>query len=125
MTQQLNDLTTQTELTRAAATTYFEAWRDRDFDRLRAVLAPDVEFVGVMGVAQGADDCIAGLQGMAESIMTDLTLHASVVEGADAMTWFDLHTATTEPLPTVNWSHVEDGLITRIRVTFDPRPLFA
>ena len=114
-----------TEQTREAATTYFEAWRERDWDRLRSVLAPDVEFVGVMGTANGADECIAGLQGMAESIMTDLTLHARVVEGPDAMTWFDLHTASTPPLPTVNWSHVDDGLITRIRVTFDPRPLFA
>lgn len=115
----------QTEITRTAATTYFEAWRARDFDRLRTVLDADVQFVGVLGLANGADECIAGLRGMAESIMTDLTLDARVVEGPDAMTWFDLHTATTEPIPTVNWSHVENGLITRIRVTFDPRPLFA
>lgn len=111
--------------TRAAATTYFEAWRARDFDRLRTVLAPDVEFVGVMGTAHGIEECLDGLRGMAESIMTDLTLHARVVEGSEVVTWFDLHTATTDPLPTANWSHVEDGLITRIRVTFDPRPLFA
>lgn len=112
-----------TDATRAAATTYFEAWRARDFDRLRTVLDPDVRFVGVLGVADGADGCIAGLRGMAESIMQDLVLHARVVEGADAMTWFDLITATTPPIPTVNWSHVENGLITQIRVTFDPRPL--
>lgn len=115
--------THQTEITRTAATTYFDAWRSRDFDRLRTVLAPDVVFVGVMGTANGADDCLAGLRGMAESIMTDLVLHARVAEGPDAMTWFDLITATTPPIPTVNWSHVQDGLITRIRVTFDPRPL--
>ena len=77
-----------------------------------------------LGTATGADECIAGLRGMAESIMTDLVLQARVVEGADAMTWFDLITARTPPIPTVNWSHVEDGLITQIRVTFDPRPLF-
>ena len=75
------------------------------------------------GAADGADDCSAGLRGVAESIMTDLVLQARVVEGSDAMTWFDLITATTPPIPTVNWSHVENGLITRIRVTFDPRPL--
>jgi ketosteroid isomerase-like protein len=113
----------QDEITRAAARTYFEAWKERDFDRLRSVLAPEVEFVGVLGSASGADECIAGLRGMAESIMTDLTLHARVVDGQDAITWFDLHTATTPPIPTANWSHVEDGSVTRIRVTFDPRPL--
>lgn len=117
--------TTETEATRAAATIYFDAWRARDFDRLRTVLHPDVEFAGVLGDAHGIDDALAGLRGMSESIMTDLTLHARVVEGSDAMTWFDLHTASTEPIPTVNWSHAEDGLITRIKVTFDPRPLLA
>jgi hypothetical protein len=40
------------------------------------------------------------------------------------LTWLELHTQTTEPLATVNWSHIEDGRITRIQVVFDPRPLF-
>lgn len=112
-----------TETTRTAVTTYFDAWRERDFDRLRTVLDPEVIFDGGLGTANGAEECLAGLRGMAESIMTDLTLHVRVVEGQDAVTWFDLHTATTPPIPTANWSHVENGLITRIRVTFDPRPL--
>jgi hypothetical protein len=111
------------EATRRAATIYFDSWRERDFDRLRTVLAPDVEFVGVLGAASGIDDCVAGLRGMADSIMTDLTLHARVIEGPNAITWFDLHTRTTAPIPTANWSHVQNGLITGIRVTFDPRPL--
>jgi hypothetical protein len=113
------------EETRLAATVYFDSWKARDFDRLRTVLAPDVDFVGALGTASGIDDCIAGLRGMAEAIMTDLTLHARVVEGPDVVTWFDLHTRTTTPIPTANWSHVQNGLITRIRVTFDPRPLLA
>lgn len=112
-----------TETTRIVAETYFDAWRTRDFDRLRSVLAPDVSFVGVMGVADGADACLAGLRGMAESIMDDLVLHARVADGDDVITWFDLVTKDGATLPTANWSHVEDGLITRIRVTFDPRPL--
>ena len=39
------------------------------------------------------------------------------------ITWFELHTADTEPLPAVNWRHVQNGKISSIRVTFDPRPL--
>lgn len=113
----------QTNVARTAAETYFESWRTRDFDTLRTVLAPEVEFAGVFGTANGIDDCVAGLKGMAESIITDLELHARVADGNDVITWFDLITPTTEPIPTANWSHVEDGLITRIRVTFDPRPL--
>ena len=118
--------TTNTDATTAgrnAAEVYFDAWRERDFDRLRTVLAPDVSFVGVMGTADGADECIAGLRGMAESIMADLVLHTRVADGADVITWFDLVTKDDKALPTANWSHVDDGLITQIRVTFDPRPL--
>ncbi|MGM7668996.1 nuclear transport factor 2 family protein [Microbacterium sp. A93] len=114
---------TGAEATSRAATIYFDAWRDRDFDLLRTVLADDVEFAGVLGSAHGADECIAGLRGMAEGVMDDLVLHARVVEGQDAMTWFDLVAKNGAVVPTVNWSHVENGLITRIRVTFDPRPL--
>jgi hypothetical protein len=45
------------------------------------------------------------------------------VDGSDVLTWFELRTATAGPLAIVNWSHVEAGRISRIRATFDPRPL--
>ena len=41
------------------------------------------------------------------------------------MTWCDLVTASTPPILTVNFSHEDDWLITRVRLTFDPRPLVA
>jgi limonene-1,2-epoxide hydrolase len=100
-----------------------DAWRARDFDRLRTVLAEDVTFRGPLGTADGADECVAGLRGMAEKVMTDVDVKLMAVDGGDVLTWFELHTAVADPIPTVNWSHVENGLITRIRVTFDPRPL--
>jgi len=31
------------------------------------------------------------------------------VDGPDVVTWFDLHTSVADPIPTANWSHVEDG----------------
>jgi limonene-1,2-epoxide hydrolase len=108
---------------RDVARTYFDAWRTRDFDRLRSVLADDVTFRGPFGTADGADECIAGLRGMAEKVMTDVKVVVMAVDGPDVLTWFELHSAGADPVPTVNWSHVEDGLITRIRVAFDPRPL--
>ena len=108
---------------RDAARTYMDAWRARDFDRLRTVLADDVTFRGPLGTADGADECIAGLRGMAEKVMKDVDVKLMAVDGGDVLTWFELHTAVAHPIPTVNWSSVENGLITRIRVTFDPRPL--
>jgi hypothetical protein len=47
----------QTNATRTAAETYFESWRARDFGALRTVLAPEVEFAGVFGTANGIDEC--------------------------------------------------------------------
>lgn len=98
--------TDPTTASRNAAEAYFDAWRERDFDRLRTVLAPDVSFVGVMGTADGADACIAGLRGMAESIMADLVLHARVADGADVITWFDLVTKDGTTLPTLSLIHI-------------------
>jgi len=53
----------------SAAATYFDAWQARDFPRLRSVLADDVDFAGPLGRVKGGDDCLRGLQGMAQ-VMT-------------------------------------------------------
>ncbi len=55
--------------------------------------------------------------------MTDIAIHHTFVDGPNVLTWFDLHTTVAPPCPTANWSHIEDGKITAIRVTFDARPL--
>jgi SnoaL-like domain len=102
--------------------TYFDAWKRRDFDTLRSILADDVTFDGPLGHASNADECVDGLKRMSK-IVTDIMIRKTFVDGPDVITWFELHTAGTTPLPTVNWRHVENGKITSIRVTFDPRPL--
>ena len=104
----------------AAAATYFDAWQARDFTRLRSVLADNVDFAGPLGRARGADDCLRGLQGMAQ-IMTGLEVRKVFRAGSDVLTWFDLSTSVADTVPVANWMHVEDGKITRIRVAFDAR----
>jgi ketosteroid isomerase-like protein len=52
---------------RGIAWTYFDAWRSRDFDRLRSILAHDVSFRGPLGTTDGVDATIAGLRAMAET----------------------------------------------------------
>lgn len=111
-----------TNKARAAAETYFSAWKARDFDRLRLVLADNATFRGPLGTANSGDECLAGLKGMAQ-MLTDINVLKVFVEGPDVLTWFDLHTSKAPPIPTANWMHVEDGKIARIRVTFDPREL--
>ena len=104
----------------AVAERYLAAWKANEWEALRDLLADDVSFRGPLASIDGADECLAGLQGMAK-IMTDIVVHRRWADGADAITWFDLHTSVAPPAPTANWSHVESGRITAIRVTFDAR----
>jgi ketosteroid isomerase-like protein len=109
---------------RNTAATYFDAWKARDFARLRAVLADDVDFDGPLARVQGGDDCLKGLQGMAQ-IMTGLDVRKVFLDGADVLTWFDLATSVAETVPVANWMHVEGGKITQIKVVFDARGIAA
>ena len=106
------------------AATYFSSWKNKDFDSLRSVLADDATFRGPLGSADDAESCIRGLRGMS-AVVTDIVIQHMFVDGPDVVTWFDLHTSVAPPCPTANWSHIEDGKISRIRVTFDPRALVA
>jgi hypothetical protein len=109
------------DTTAETARRYFDAWAAKDFDALREVLADDATFRGPLGEADGADECIRGLRGIAEGVgLPEVRLIAT--NGDDAITWFELQTEQG-PLPVANWSHVEDGRIKRVRATFDPRPL--
>jgi hypothetical protein len=106
------------------AAAYFDAWRSNDIEGVRPLLHPDVDFAGSLGATQGIEDTLAGLGGM--FAMTErVEVVRRWVDGPDVLTWFELRTATAGPLAIVNWSHVESGRITRIRVTFDPRSLLA
>jgi SnoaL-like domain len=110
--------------TETPVATYFDAWRSNDFDTLQSVLADDVDFAGPLGTAHGPEACRRGLEKLSE-IKTDIVVRRRFVDGPDVLTWFDLETTVAPPCAVANWSHVEDGKIARIRVTFDPRPLTA
>jgi ketosteroid isomerase-like protein len=107
--------------TRETARTYFAAWNAQDFDRLADVLADDVDFAGPMGTVHGAEQALGGLRGVRGTV-DEVAVIKIWTDGPDAITWFEFRREGQDPVPTVNWSHVEDGRITRIRVAFDPRP---
>jgi ketosteroid isomerase-like protein len=73
----------------AVAATYFDAWKARDFGRLRSVLADDVDFAGPLARVRGGDACLRGLQGMAH-ITTSLDVRKVFHDEPDVLTWFDL-----------------------------------
>jgi hypothetical protein len=104
------------------AVTYFRAWRDGDIGPVRPLLHPDVEFTGALGATRGAEDTLRGLSGMF-AMTKQVEVIKRWVDGPDVITWFELTTNSVGPLPVVNWSHIEDGRLTRIRAAFDPRPI--
>ncbi|MEI7058199.1 nuclear transport factor 2 family protein [Nocardioides sp. CCNWLW239] len=106
------------------AEAYFTAWQEHDFTRLRSLLADDVSFAGPLATIKGAEGCIAGLEGMSQ-VLDKIEVKELLSDGSSVITWFDLHTTVAEPAPTANWMRVEDGLITEIRVAFDPRAILA
>jgi hypothetical protein len=77
---------------------------------------------GPLGRADDADAYVRGIEALSQ-IQTDLVVHKTFVDGPDVLTWFDLHTTVAPPSPVANWSHVENGRISSVRVTFDARPL--
>jgi hypothetical protein len=105
---------------RQAATAYFDAWRRRDSDLLRSILADDVEFIGPLTQVNGADKYVESIQGL-WNMTTDLVIHKMLADEDDALTGFDLHTSVAPPTPVANWCHLEQGKAARVQVTFDPR----
>jgi limonene-1,2-epoxide hydrolase len=117
-------MTGSTDSPAGVAAAYFDAWKSNDIERVRRLLDDEVAFDGALGSTRGVDETIAGLGRM--FAMTDrVEVVHRWVDGPDVLTWFELRTEAAGPLAIVNWSHVEAGRITRIRVTFDPRPLLS
>lgn len=103
---------------------YFAAWKARDFRRLRSLLADDVTFVGPLGPVDGADAYVESMERVSQRL-DDVEVKKIFTDGPDAVTWFELRPTGAPPFPVANWSHVVDGKITEVRVTFDPRPLLS
>src|SRR5699024_7763844 len=101
---------------------YFEAWRAKDMDAYRALLADNATFAGPLAQAHDVDECVQGMRGLA-SITTDVVVRKMISDTTDVLTWFDLHTTHAPPIPVTNWTHIENSKIAAIQVTFDPRPL--
>ena len=115
-------MTESTDSPASVATAYFDAWKSNDIERVRALVHDEVVFDGALGSTRGIQDTIAGLGRMFAMTERVEVLHRWI-DGPDVITWFELRTEKAGPLAIVNWSHIEAGRITRIRVTFDPRPL--
>ena len=112
---------TMTDDARTVVDTYFSAWKNNDFATMCSVLDDKVDFAGPIDRFDDADayqQAIAGLSQM----KTDIVIRRTFVDGGDVLTWYELHTKIADPAPVAEWSHVEKGKITMVRVVFDARP---
>lgn len=100
------------------ARSYFTDWSSGDFDALRGLLADDVTFEGPMGTAAGVEACSQGLA-MLKEIMAGINIRKMWEDGPDVITWYEMTYTSGRKVETVNWMHIIDGKIDRIRVTFD------
>ncbi len=109
---------------REIAELYFASWAAGDPEPLREFLSPTVTFDGALGSTRGPDEFLAGLAGMfAATTANEVRLR--LADDADVVTWSELHIAGGPPMQVANWTHVVDGLIAAVRVTFDPRPMLS
>jgi hypothetical protein len=106
---------------RKAVDTYFAAWKINDFATMRSVLDDHLSFARPIDQFDNADDYRQSVQGLSQ-MKTDLVIQKTFVDGPDVLTWYDLHTRIASPAAVADWSHVEDGKITAVRVVFDARP---
>jgi hypothetical protein len=103
---------------------YFDAWRVRDSDALRAFLADDATFTGPLGRSANADEYRDAI-GRMFAITTDIVIQKMLADDQDVLTWFELHTSIAPPAAVANWSRIANGKIARVRATFDPRAIIA
>jgi ketosteroid isomerase-like protein len=106
---------------RAIVERYFDAWNRNDFAAMRSLLHDKLDFSGPIDKFDNADAYQESVQGLSQ-MKTDLVVRKTIVDGPDVVTWYDLHTKVAEPALVADWSHVEDGKITMVRVVFDARP---
>jgi ketosteroid isomerase-like protein len=104
------------------ARTYFDAWKEKDFDTMRSLVMDDVRFEGPLATLEGAEDYMDGIRGLSQ-IISELVVEKVFVEGQDVLTWYTMHTTVASPVPVANWLHVEDGKISSLKVAFDAREL--
>jgi len=104
------------------ATIYFDAWKVKDFDTMRSLVAQDVSFEGPLATLVGAEDYIKGIQGLSQ-VISEIVIRKTFIDGQDVLTWYEMHTTVASPVAVANWLHVEEGKITALRVAFDAREL--
>ena len=108
----------------AVVRAYNQAWAAGDLTTARGLLADDLQFRGPIDTFTTAEDMVTALASLAP-ITTGIHWHALFAAEGDpthVAAFYRLDTAVG-PLECAEWHLVSGGLIRRIELRFDPRPL--
>jgi len=101
---------------------YIEAVGRREFDRVEALLHPDVEFEMPGRHLTGAAAYVASLRKLAPIIARN-DVKAALADGDHVSVFYDFVTDTPAgAIPSVEWLTVESDRIRRIRLVFHSQP---
>lgn len=98
------------------------AWTSGDFEKVRTLVHDDVTFRGAMGTTQGADEYVAGLTRLAQTV-SGVDIGKVFADDDDVVVIYDLKTTAGDSLPCVAWYQFRESKILSKQVFFDPRPI--
>jgi hypothetical protein len=111
-----------TEETRRAVLDYYDCWKRGgaiDRERLRALLAADLDFESPVGGRSGAESFLEGVGRFATTLKELRMLSTHIAESEAAVLYDCTLTAPTPLLRLAEFFRVEHGKITSIRLVFD------
>ena len=115
-------MNTQKPKADAVALAYINALAAHDYDAIGRLLAPDMVLVGPAAPRRGAADVLTALRRLS-AIHVRSDVKKVFADGADACVIYDFVTDTPAgAVATVEWIHVDDGVIRSIHLYYDQVP---
>jgi ketosteroid isomerase-like protein len=108
-------------MTRNQALQYFEAWTNKQYDRVRAMMADDLAWESPLNAFSTADDVMPGFKRFVDSVKK-ATLVKLAADGENAALLYDCEF----PFGTIRmttWLTFKGGKIAAVALTFDPTEL--
>jgi hypothetical protein len=103
---------------RTVALAYLEAVGQKQFDRVAALLHPDLEFK-LGNNASGKDEYIAALRRLGPILLRN-EIRQTVADGNEICVLYDFLTDTAVgPVPTVEWLTIEGQQVRSVRLMFE------
>jgi hypothetical protein len=105
----------------AIALAYLDAVAKKELDRVAALVAPDVKFVGPAMSFTGAPDLLAAFRRIgAIHVRSDVRRVFS--DGDEVCVIYDFVTDTAGALPTIEWLQISGGRVRSINLFYDQVP---